>query len=651
MVAARKFKTEAWWNADKGKVNREILSYVRTVENFQILQFEKMLREEALYDQNPRTNRRSIGGVMRSTGGHRESGNRPRSVMVENLVAQGVDTIAANVSDSDISIRIQTDDADWSHQQNAKRLERYSNALMAVLGVVPKCQYGFKLGAALKGTGVNKVWIDQFDQVQVRPIPIENVIVDELECRDGKPQQIHYREFYDRELLIAQFPEFAEQIYRAQTIGDWRRWAGYRPIARNEIVVIESWRLPIGPKDHPNHVAGRHTICIHGVDLLDEEYEDDFFPFSIMRWNDPVWGFYGHSLAERILPHQALLNRRQGQITASLDRKASPMVWVHKADKNLAFKTFAQVGITAGSYSVNKPEGVDYQAVGQETYQDLDRIRGQAERETGINQMMVSGGVPAGIESGVGVREARQTHSQRFSIQERAYEQFIADTMWLVIAMCKKLGAGKVPDVLHVAKYGGARPRLLKWKDVDLNDLKYELVVSSAVSNTPAGRQQRVTELAQAGIVTLDEARQLIEHPDIDRIISLYNAAIESVQWVIERIENGEANIAPEPFMNLKMCVVMMQREYLLIQTQAAPETILEALSDFISTAASILNPPAPPANQNVPMAPGVPGMPAPGGPPGMPPPGVVPGAGPGAMPSSGPTQTFNQGAFGPMSA
>jgi hypothetical protein len=645
MAIAAKYRTDAWWNAAKGRAHLQVLPYVRTVENFQILQFEKFLREEALYDQNPRTNRRSGLGVGRTYDKGESKHHGHKSVMTENLIAQGVDTIAANVADSDILLRIQTDDADFSRQQNAKRLERYANALMKLFDVIPKCQYGFKLGAALKGTGVNKVWIDEFDRIQVRPVPIENIIVDELECRDGRPLQIHYREFYDRELLIAQYPDFADQIYRAQTIGDWRRWAGYRSLAKNEIVVIESWRLPIGPADHPSHVPGRHTICIHGVDLVDEEYEDDYFPFSVMRWNDPVWGFYGHSLAERILPHQTLLNRRQWQITTSLDKKANPMVWVHKQDQNLAFKTFSQVGLTVGSYKVQKPEGIDYQAVGKETYDDVDRIRAQAERETGINQLMVSGAVPAGIQSGEGVREARQTHSQRFSIQERAYEQFVEDTMWLVIACCKKLGAGKVPDVLHTSKYGGVRPRMLRWKDIDLDDLCYEMAVSSAASNTPAGRQQRVTELAQAGIITLDEARDLIEHPDIDRILSLYNAAIESVEWVLERIvDNGEKNVTPEPFMNLKMCVTMGQREYLLIQTQGAPEDRLEELSSFVTTAAGILNP-QPAANANMPMV-GAPGAaPAPGSaPPGVP--GSVPQLAAGA-----PTQTFLPGTYAPMVA
>jgi hypothetical protein len=643
MAALKSFQQQAWWHAPKNKVNAEVLAYVRIVENFQIVNFEKFLREEALYDQNPRTNRRSINrGGTSGLGGYRDSPS-PKSLMVENLVAQGVDTIAANVSDSDISIRIQTDDADWSHQQNAKRLERYTNALMAKLAVVPKCQHGFKLGAALKGTGVNKVWIDRFDQVQVRPVPIENIIVDELECRDGRPTQIHYREFYDRETLQAQFPDFAMEIARAQTIGDWRRWAGYRPIAKNEIVCIESWRLPIGPKGHKNYVPGRHTICIHGCDLLDEEYDDDYFPFSIMRWNDPVWGFYGHSLAERILPHQMLLSRRQWQITASLDKKAAPIAWVHTSDKGIQFKTFHQAGLTVGTYKTQAPTMMDPAAVGQETYADLDRIRSQSERETGINQLMVSGQVPAGIQSGVGVREARVTHSQRFSIQERAYEQFIEDTMWLVIACCKKLGAD-APDVLHVAKYGGIRPRLLKWKDIDLGDLKYEMAVASAESNTPAGRQQRVTELAQAGIITLDEARELVAHPDIDRIISLYNAAIESVQWVIERIENGERGITPEPFMNLRMLTVMAQREYLLIQTQNAPEEVLDDLADIIATAANILNPPPSPQAALPAATAG-----APGAPPAGPTMGPSPGAGPGPMPASAPTQAVLTGAYAPM--
>jgi hypothetical protein len=285
-----------------------------------------------------------------------------------------------------------------------------------------------------------------------------------------------------------------------------------------------------------------------------------------MRWNDPVWGFYGHSLAERILPHQALLNRRQWQITTSLDKKANPMVWVHKQDQNLAFKTFSQVGLTVGSYKVSKPEGVDYQAVGRRrtttrSHPRAGRARDRHQPDDGVRR-------PCRAASRAARACARRADALAALLDPGARLRAVhPDTMWLVIAMCKKLGPDKVPDVLHVEVRRRAAA-LLKWKDVNLDDLKYEMAVASAVANTPAGRQQRVTELAQAGIITLDEARELIAHPDIDRILALQRGDRERA--VGDRADRERRDgITPEPFMNLKMCVTMAQREYLLIQTQA----------------------------------------------------------------------------------
>lgn len=627
-------KSRTWWNAKKGDVNKQVLPYVSTVENYQAELFDKFLKLESTYDVNPRTNRNTSEGRVRALG-------RAKAVITENLIATNVDTVAANVSDSNLSIRIQTDGADWSHQRTAKRLEKYTNGLMKLFEVVEKCQTGFKSGAALKGTGVNKVWIDQFDRINVTPVPIDNIVVDELECRDGKPKQLHYRDFYDKEDLQAQFPDHAEAISRAQTNGNWRVWAGYRPMQSHEVVVIESWRLPIGPYGHDRYIPGRHTLCIDGVDLLDEEYDKDHYPFSKMVWNAPVWGFYGISLAERILPHQNLMNRRNYQVNASLDKKADPITYVNQADQHLAVKTVNQIGSIA-VYKAAIPTTVDHQAVGKETYDSIGQIRASAQNETGVNQMMASGAVEGGIESGVGVREARTTHSQRFSIQERAYEKFVQDTMWLVLECCHELGGTKAPDILKVSKYGNRR---IKWTEVDLEDLKIEMTVASATSSDPAGRQQRVTELSQAGIITLDESRELIAHPDIDRILSLYNAMIEDIEYTIERILDGAQGVVPEPFQNLDAGMKLMQKEYLLIKSEA-PEEILEALADWVAIAANTLNPPPPP------QPPGQPGMPpvGPGGP--QMPPGMPPGlpTGPAAqMSAAGPA--FAPGSYAPMTA
>lgn len=631
-----------WWSAKTGEVNKTVLAYVRTVENFQAELFDKFVKLEATYDTNPRTNRYTSGVSMASRLG------RAKAIVTENLIACNVDTVASNVADTDLRVRIQTDGADWSHQQTAKRLEMYLDGLSKLFEVGDKCRVGFKAGAALKGTGLNKVWIDQFDQINVRPVPIDNIVVDEVECRDGKPRQLHYRDFFDREDLQAQFPEHADEIERAQSSGNWKIWAGYRPMQSHEVIVIESWRLPIGPRKHPRYVPGRHTIVIDGCDLLDEEYHKPHYPFSKMVWNAPIWGFYGISLAERILPHQNLLNRRNYQINRGLDLKADPITYVHQADAKLAVQTVNQIGAIAVYRGPQPPITVDHQAIGKETYDSRQEIKNDAFNESGVSRMASQAVKPPGIDSAVGLREYRDQTTQRFSIQEKAFEKFWIDTLWLILDCCRDLGGTKAPDILKVSKYGNRR---IKWSEVDMDDLKIEMSAASTLGDSPAGRQQRLVELAQAGVITLDESRQLMDHPDISRILSLYNSMIEDIECTIERIENGES-VTPEPYQNLEVGQAMLQKEYLLIKSNKAPEEILEALADWIAIAANILNPPPAP----VPAGPGMPPpmSAAPSGP--MPPGGPMPGPGP-SMPQGPAAQiaaaapTFAPNTFAPSAA
>lgn len=636
-------KSRAWWNAPTGKVNESVLPYVRTVENSQAETYDKFVKLEASYDTNPRTNRYSASASM-------QRGMRgAKAIVTENIIAQNLDTFAANVGVADVEVRIQTDGADWSHQRTAKRLEMYLNGLSTLYCVNEKCRDALKLGSALKGTGLLKVWVNQFDEIQVEIVPVDNIIVDELECPNGNPKQLHYRDFFDREDLTAQFPEYADQIQRAQGSGDWRRWAGYRPMQSHEVVVIESWRLPIGPKGHDRYVAGRHTLCIDGCDLFDEPYEKKQFPFPKAVFNKPSRGYFGISMAERILPHQTLLNRRNYQINRSLDLKADPITYVNQADQNLAVKTTNQIGSIA-VYKTAIPVTVDHQAVGKETFDSRIQIKEDARAEARISQGMATGGVPGGIESGVGVREARTSNTQPFSIQEKSFERLVLDTLWLILDCCRDLGGTKAPEILRVAKYGNKR---IKWSEVDMDDLRIEMAAASTISNSPAGRQQRVVELAQAGVITLDESRELMDHPDIERVLSLYNSMVEDIEFTIERILDGEQGVVPEPFQNLKAGIVLMQKMELLAKANGAPEEILEALGDWCAIAANTLSPPpAPspptPAGGAMPgvgpgLPPGTPGMAVPPPPPPMPP-GMMPPA-PGMLQSQ---DAAGAGAFAP---
>lgn len=603
-----------WWTAAKGGVHGPLFTYVRTVDRVQFEVFNRFRQLEALYDTTPRPGAR----IHRTPKGHGR--------MHENVVASNVDTVSAQVATTEVRATFDTDGADWSTQRRARRLEWYAEGVDKLMSIQRKCRHSFKAGAAMKGTAVNKIWSDVFDRLRVEPAMIDDIVVDELETRHGDPKQIHHRTVVDRDELKAQFPAFERQIAAAQGgFGQWQTWAGWRPIQRNEVMMIESWRVPIGTKGHPRYRPGRHTVTIDGCDLLDEEYDEEFFPFAIMRWSRPVNGWYGIGMAERIAGIQLALNRRNLQMERKLDHGAFPTTWVSQADAVLASQSASIVQNTLGTMAVYRggrpPETVTPPVVSPEELQDAERLSAKASQVSGVSRMASQSMKPAGIETGVALREYRDQTTQRFAEQEKDYEQFVLDTIWLALRVCKKLG-DKAPTITRKTRFGAKR---IEWAQVDMQEVRVWIGAASTLSRTRAGRLQAVVEWSQAGIISQDDAKRLLEHPDLERAMSLYTAAVENVEHLLEEIADG-ATVMPEPFMNLQLLVWRAQQQYLNWSADGAPEEILESLRATIVQAAWMASGGNAAANGNA-VGPdqSMPAAGAPNGGPGPMPPGVPP--------------------------
>lgn len=636
----------SWWTEAKGSIHSAVLSYVRGVDVYQSGLYNKFIRLAALYDMSRSYTWGGWGGYGPDSDGR----------MVENVIASNVDTVSAQIATTDIRAVFDTDGADWSGQRRARHREWYCEELAKQLHVLEKCQQGFKAGATIKGTGLNKVYIDGFDQIRVDPVRVDDIVVDELECRNGSPRQMHYRTPVDREELKAQFPGKEKEIERATsgsaTLRDGRAlWAGYRPVERNEVMVLESWRLPIGVQGHDRYRPGRHTIVIDGCDLLDEEWHKTGFPFAVLRWTKPTEGWYGIGLVERIAGHQRALNRRNLQIERQLDQGAFPTTFVPLVDAALTSKTQNTIGNIAAYKGSTPPLTVIPQAVSPETYRSRDDLKASASEMSGVSRMAAMAVKPAGLESGQALREYRDQTTQRFAMQEKDYEQFFIDTMVLVLDCCRDLGVN-APMMVRKSRFG---PRRLSWSKVSMDDVRVTIGAASTLSRTRAGREQQVIEWAQAGIISQDDARRLINHPDLERAMSLYNAAIENVEHCLEEIADGEV-VMPEPYMNLDLLVWRAQQQYLNWQADGAPEEILENLRDLIVNAAWMASGGNEPAG--VPAAGPGPDVTTPDGMPAPPDPlmGMMPGM-PGAMPGpagmpplpSGPPMGTPMAAFSPQ--
>ncbi len=580
---------EAWWAAPESDVHKHTIQYVNRAEGELGDVFRRLFRLESLYDPN-----------------NPDAEPTQQDRVTENAIASNIDTVSAVVAAVDIRARYMTDGADWKQRCTARDLEWYSEGIGIRYEVLPKCRKAFK-EAAKKGNGLIKVHA-VFDEPRVEHVLLENIVVPPDECRDGRePRQMHQWDYIDCDELELRFPKAAEQIRLARRTGRRRRNSYARNLMSNDVECLWSWRLPVGkrPKGYnarkrtTGYVPGRVTLVVEGATLLDLPYHEEYFPFSMMVWSDRINSFYGISGAERIMGIQRALNKRNWQIEKGIDNVVAPPIYVRPADANIGHKTNRVNGHTI--YRADLPHTVQHQAVPNETYGSRKDLKQSAQEEFGQTSMATHGAKPPGLDSGVAMREFKDQTTQRFATQEIAFEHLILWTHYLLIDVCKQLGA-KAPTVTRRSRFGS---QTLRWKDVDMGDVRVQIKAAANLNRTPAGRTQLVIEFAQAGIISTDQARRLLQHPDLEREMSLYTSSLDIVEFDLDAIAKGNI-VMPDPLISLEIAQWRAQREYAQWLQDGAPEEVLEALRQYVVQAVYIAGMAKPAANTNA--APPMPG-------------------------------------------
>lgn len=555
-----------WWKVEGDKVAKEIADTVRAIEMEQVDIFDRFVQLAALYDPNSYAAQQVDSEEM--------------AIVTENVIAANVDTVTAGVAATEVRSRYMTDGADWETQRRARHLEWYVEGLAKLHERAIKCELAVGQGATIRGTGVIHGFVNQFGEICLEHVLADDIVVPEAECRGSRmPRQMHRRRAVDRDLLIAEFPDQEDEIDNAYKTAA-RAIGSYRMLEPNELVTLMSYRLPSGKKGRKGYQKGRFVLSIQDHVLLDEPYEEEAFPIGKIVWTPRPDGWYGIGLAERIAGHQRTVNKMNWQVDRQLDQWAIPTQFVRPVDANMAVKKVNRAGAIAvvrGEY----PKTVIPQAVSGETYQRLERVKSGSFEESGVSRLAAQSAKPAGLDSGIALREYRDQTTQRFAMVEKAYERLNLDCDLLLIRLAKQLGKN-APKITRQTRFGTKR---IKWADVDMGEVRVQAAAASTLSRTPAGRTQLVLELAQAGIISQDETRRLLQHPDLERELSIYTAAIEALEHVFDEIADGEV-ILPEPYMNLRMCVSRGQNQYLKWHDDGAPESVLEVLRQFVDTAA-----------------------------------------------------------------
>ncbi len=565
-----------WWvipeDMPTSEAWRGVMAYVHGVDESQSYQHDLNVRNARLY-----TNADMLG--LDWTLSEKNPTRKRIGRVVENVIQSVCDTATAMIAKNRPRAAFMTDGADWSLQRKAKLLEKYVEGQFALTDIYREGVKVFR-DAIVFGTGAMKMYINE-GEIKAERVLIDEIIVDEREARAAYPRQMHHRKMVSREVLKAQFPEHANEIDRVNAPGNGRRdymnaWSINDP---TNVYVIESWHLP-SKEGAPD---GVHSITIEGLTLLWEKYDDENFPFVFYRWSEPLAGFYGQGLSEQLTGIQLRINKINNFIQKAQDLIAVPRVFVDVSSKQLKPQFTNEVG-TIIPYRGKPPIFMTPQAVGAEIYTYKQQLKNSAYELAGISQLSATSQKPVGLESAVALREYNDIETQRFAIQAQEYEEMFLHIAYRFVSLSKKLykSGFDASSVWNSNNYA----KKIKWSEVDMEETVYvmQIEASSILSRTPAGRMQQVIEMAQSGLIDKDEARKLLQHPDLKSSMDLFNAMIEDIDATIEALSEGVYQ-APESFQNLALGQARVQMAYLKAKRDGAPDDILDGMRQWIEQA------------------------------------------------------------------
>ena len=552
-----------------------------------------------------------------------------------NVVRQAVDTLAAKIAKNQPLPTPITSGGTWKEKRRAKSFGKAIEGQFDLSGVW-RLSPTIARDSGLFGTGISHNYRIGKTVYHERVFPWE-IVLDPREAIYGKPRNMYMKRWVDRFVLVERFPEFEKEILCAESPRSDSLDLGYDETA-DLVLVAESWHLPSGlledsdkEKDHD----GRHAICVSNCTMLKEEWRKQYFPFSVLRMSDPVAGWFGTGLAKQLTGLQYTIND-----TASVVQEAHALsggyILKEKGSDFETDKLDNGRGLVL-EWAGSKPEWINPSPVHPDTMNFVLTLIPKAFEMTGVSQLSAQSQKPAGIESALALNTFNDIETERFALFAKQYEEYHIDIAWqqfdLMEEIQKEFGSLKI-RVASRERGQWSLPEL-DFKEVRLDRESFVLKVfpTSLLSKKPASRIQEVENLANAGWIAPEDAKMLLDFPDLERVTDLDQAARRIIENAIEKMLDAEdpndpdAYTYPEPTFNLELCIKLGVSMYLDAKLGGAEEENLNLVLNFISDAQAQMTK----ASGGAPPAGGAP--PPEGGP--MPPEGA-PMPPEGAMPPEG---------------
>jgi len=523
-----------------------------------------------------------------------------------NVVQACSDTYVAKMVRSTPAPMFLTSGADYDVRRKAEKLNKFGKGCLHQSNAY-RIAPTIERDAAIFGTGCLHVYSDaETGRIRSERVYPWEILVDDVEAMYGEPRQLIRRKFIDRGVLAELYgagdsEEAAERRRAIERAPEPSRELTGRDTLSDQVEVWEAWHL----RSSQSAQDGRHVIAVQGATLFDEPWERDRFPFAFRRYVDPVVGFWGIGISERLTGIQLEINKLLMRIQRAHHLLGRPIVVLDETSG--IPKTHITNEVAAVLVSSHPGDPIKVHApptMPPDVYSHLMTLRAQAFEEVGVSALDSSARKPAGLNSGASIREYSDIGSERFLLQGKRREEWFLDVVRLCLDEAREL------DGFSVDVPGRSTKERIDWSSVSLEDDAYFLQCYPAalLPSQPSGRVEKVQELIATGMIPREQALELLDIPDLDESRGRLLAGQDAARSQIASILDGMPAPVPEALDDLRAILQLGQATYLQERTAGAPEERLEALRQYLMLAADMMRPPA---AETVPEAAPIPGAPA----------------------------------------
>lgn len=490
-----------------------------------------------------------------------------------NLTAALIDTLTAKLASLTILPRAITNRANAKGRQQAEDLNNIIKGLMHKFDIHHLVTLAMR-DAMINKVGYIKVVKDKKNsEVKLERLYANEVIIDPSDGYYNNPYKIIHKKLVPISVAAKLYPKFKDQIEAAHIVEvrQGMNTLNYTP----SIVIVEAWCKNSYMK------KGRHVIAIENTTILDEPYDKDYFPIIKIDYNRAPVGWIGQSVVDELAPLQKEVDRIVATQQAIMKLVSVPRVF-YDINSQMKPEHFTnKVGIMIGMDLKNGVAPIIHNgnAMPPELNAQLEFLITQMYQRVGLTPMDTQGQAPTNLESGEALRTLGDIKSERWQMLKQTFE---LQHIQVIETLLKELTEIDF-KINTIDRDIGLKELSSSIIPKDFNSFVLQIVPTSSLPTDPAGRIDTIERFVQNGFIDREYAADLLQMPDLESHVSMSSAPRKFIELSIEEMLETGTYIAPEPYDNLDLAMMIALRQYSWERMNDKDETKLKLLRRYMN--------------------------------------------------------------------